>query len=50
MLNGIALIAVITAGVTATFIERARRERSGYEDPETILHDVAFSLPDPASA
>jgi voltage-gated potassium channel len=32
MLNGIALIAVITAGVTATFIERARRERSGYED------------------
>jgi voltage-gated potassium channel len=32
MLNGIALIAVVTAGVTATFIERARRERSGYED------------------
>jgi voltage-gated potassium channel len=32
MLNGIALVAVITAGVTATFIERARRERSGYED------------------
>jgi voltage-gated potassium channel len=32
MLNGIALVAVITAGVTATFIERARRERSGDED------------------
>jgi voltage-gated potassium channel len=32
MLNGIALAAVITAAVTATFIERARRERSGADD------------------
>jgi hypothetical protein len=32
MLNGIALVGVITAAVTATFIERARRERSGTED------------------
>jgi voltage-gated potassium channel len=32
MLNGIALVAVITAAVTATFIERARRERGGEED------------------
>jgi voltage-gated potassium channel len=29
MLNGIALITVVTAAVTATFIERARKERTG---------------------
>jgi voltage-gated potassium channel len=55
MLNGIALITVVTATVTAALIERARQERAGSEDQvlakldrlESRLDELSPRGPDP---
>jgi voltage-gated potassium channel len=56
MLNGIALISVVTAVVTATLIEQARRRRAAIDDKEVAaaltriearLERIEASLPGP---
>ena len=44
MLNGIALLSVITAAVTAMLIERARRQRGQPEEPMATLERIESRL------